>query len=238
MYFMRRKFRFVLLWAIIASLWIIVVSILFAVYIFGPKVFQTTDILIIDISAIFIGIPLFFASIFVLPYSWNGAAKIEKFMTDFHPIWVKMQVEAENIVGGRDIEKLHRIVNTLIPKYKNYKPSSKMGKKVKASLSGFEIVVHDRRKLGLVKVTSEGQLYDKNSILDLEKTVISLANKLRCKVGFLALVQNEFADELLDWDEDVDILIKRGALLLFLENAEDGLRPKWVSPPNKRPLLN
>lgn len=237
-YSMRKKFRLVLLWAIYASIWIILVSGLFAAYIVSPGVFKMYEIIAAAILAVFIGIPLFVIAIFVLPYSWKGASKIENFMSDFHPTWVKMQVELANVEGDEIEKKILDTVTKVMPKYRTLKASSKRSRTILKNFGNFDLIFHKGRKFGLVITPPHGSNLNKEGIINMEKDIFIKCRKMGLKLKFFILVQEDYEEDLKEWDDE-DKLTKKGAMVLFLtkQNAELGV--KWVSSINvKRTLLH
>lgn len=234
---MRKKFRLVLLWAIFASIWIILVSVLFVVYAFGPNEFKMYEIYTIAILAVFIGTPLFGTAILVLPYSWKGASEIENFMSDFHPTWVKMQVEFGNLVQDEASKNLLNVVTKLMPGYKLLKESSRLSKALQKEIDDNQIIVHKGKKIGILKTIPHGSKLDKEGILDLERNIAMKSKKLRLKLRFFSLVQENYDQHFKEWDDE-DKLAKNGAMVLFLIKQGNDLKVKWVSPIAKRPFLH
>ena len=227
-YSMRNKFRLVLLWAIYASIWIILISALFVAFIVSPSVFKTYEIYAAAILTVFLGIPLFIIAILVLPYSWKGAIKIENFMSDFHPTWVKMQVEFGNMEGDQGENKLFNIVTKLIPNYRLLKTYSKRSRTILKNFKDFDLMLHKGRKLGLLKTIPHGSNLDKESILNLENEVSLKCKQFGLKLRFFALVQEDYDGDIKEWDDE-DRLAKNGAMVLFLTKQNADLGVKWVS---------
>lgn len=235
-YSKRRQFRIVLLWAVFASIWIISVSTLFGLYTFGPKDLQTVEIYIVVVLSIFLGLPIFIASVFVLPISWNSSNRLEDFMANFHPIWVKMQAEGESIRGGGEEKVANQLLRKLMPGYKNMALSSKVSKKIDSHMASFDIIKYRRKKLAVIKLLTPGDSIDKDAIIELEKDALAKTKKAGYRIDFFALVQDQYGIDFTDWEGE-DFLTGSGCMVLFLERSGKWLSVKWVSPIKKRPLI-
>lgn len=237
-YSMRKKFRLILLWALYASIWIILISGLFVAYIVSPGVFKMYEIYAAAILTILIGIPLFLAAIFVLPYSWEGANKIENFMSDFHPTWVKMQVELGNVEGDDIEKKIFNTVTKIMPKYRILKGYSTRSRTILKNFGNFDLIFHKGRKLGLIITSPHDSNLNKEDILNVEKDISTKCKKLHLNLKFFVLVQEDYEENLKEWDDE-DKLTKNGVMVLFLTKQNTELGVKWVSSIRvKKSLLN
>ena len=236
-YSMRRRLKFVLLWSIFASFWIISISVFFVLFAFGPKQFQDIELVIMVALVITLGIALFFAAIFVLPYSWKGAKKIEDFMAEFHPIWIKMQIEIESILGTETEETVSKFIKRVAPIYKPIKQTSRLYSKMSVKLNDINLFYRKGKRIGIVQIIQKDEDLNKDSLINLEKKAKRAIKSIRKKIGLFIVVHNNFTIDFSNW-EDEDKLIGNGAFVLFLSETDTGLTVNWVSPITKRPLIH
>ena len=90
---MRKKFRFVLLWTVISSLWLLISAILIVSDVilgnhYGPIAQDAFEVILTAI-----GLPLLLTSPYIIHSSSKGSTKLENFIKEFYPIWVKVRFE-------------------------------------------------------------------------------------------------------------------------------------------------
>ena len=233
---MRKKFRFVLLWTAIASLWLLISAILVVSEVILGKHYGPIALDAFAAILIVIGFPLLLTSPYVIKSSFNGSTKLENFIKEFYPIWVKVRFELSVNPEGNLHDKLISIIENLDDDFRTYvenptikKDPSNVGKK-------FDFIVKGKKRVAVAKVIDRGSVHEK---LELENTEIeanAIAKMLRVKKATLIVIlttQNK--DNLNRLQINAEIV--KGVRTIVASYDGSGFVVEKVPPLSGRPLL-
>lgn len=119
-YMLRKKYRFVFVWAIASGMWIIATTALFITYMLVGKNYQAGIIDAVALLAVILGFPIFITAWFTVNYSGKVSKQMEDFLKDFLPIWIKVRMELLPSTGDSQVQKLRSKIKEIYPSYRNF----------------------------------------------------------------------------------------------------------------------
>ncbi|MEM0136448.1 MAG: hypothetical protein QXU18_14675 [Thermoplasmatales archaeon] len=185
---MRSKYRFVLLWTIIASIWIIISSILVASYAILGKQYEPLALDAFVVLIIFVGIPLLATSFFAINDSKKGTTKLEKFIQEFYPIWVKARFELSISFEGTLQDKITSILADLDEDFRRYEVNPQIRKDTLEIRRNFDFIIKGKGRVATVKIMDKNSIKGSVDIGQLESASKNIANMIRVKRALLIVI--------------------------------------------------
>lgn len=228
-YMLRKKYRFVFVWAIASGMWIIATTALFITYMLVGKNYQAGIIDAVALLAVILGFPIFITAWFTVNYSGKVSKQMEDFLKDFLPIWIKVRMELLPSTGDSQVQKLRSKIKEIYPSYRNFKRNSKKFQEIQDSVAQFDILVGRKKEIALAKISDSNDLITLDNLKTMENDALRIAKKLKAKVRLMAVVQNQFNEELIRWESERESLGRSGTTVLFLVPSENNFQVQLVT---------
>jgi hypothetical protein len=185
---MRKKYRFVLLWTITASIWIIASSALIILDIVLGKQYATFALDAFVALIIVIGIPLFITSFFAVNDSAKGSVKLENFIKEFYPIWVKVRFELSVSSEGTLEQKISTILGDMDNDFKKYILNPSIKKDSAGIAKNFTSIIKGKKQVATIKVMEKNSPEDALDINQFQIETNKVAKLIRAKSAMLIVV--------------------------------------------------
>lgn len=236
LYKMREKYRFVVIWGILASLWLIILFVLLILYVILGRNFDKVLIYGISAISIFIGFPLIVTTFWLIPYSLESSRTMENFLLDFKPIWIKMRLELLPAEGSGTIERLTNKIKELDSRFRNARVIREPKQPSTDSNSNFDIFMKKGHKIAVAKLLSDSE-EGIQAIQEIKSKTILRAKSLRSDISVLVIAsEREFSSEALNWAESDDGLNGVGSICVLVNPVESTFTVKWISGKHRRRL--
>lgn len=185
---MRKRFRSVLLWAILASIWVIVSSVLLITYAvlgkhYGPFVIDAFVVILF-----LIGLPLLLMAPNTIYSSLKGSDKLEKFIEEFYPIWIKVRFELSVSPEGDLQDKIISVIENLDDDFEKYTENPTIKNDNLNISKNFDIIVKGKNRVAVVKIMDKDLVTEKLELEDNESEALVIAKMLKVKNATLIIV--------------------------------------------------
>ncbi len=180
-YRMRGGYKFVLLWSIFASIWVITIGTLFILFIYAPKELDNVFITGATLATLFLGIPVLVFAFITIVMAYRGYKQFKIFTSDFYPLWLRTRMELTPSPNEVDLKvAIKEKINLLLPSFKKF---SKIDGKLSSKLVWFDVVLKSGNSLALVKITQS------DVGIDVDNLISSMKKLTRgVKIKLLAIV--------------------------------------------------
>ncbi len=224
-YRMRGGYKFVLLWAVFASIWIITTATLFGLFYYLPKSFDTTVIGTATVVTMLLGIPVLVLAFLTIYVAYNGYKRFKVFIYDFYPIWLGTRLELSTPIETDLTEKIIDMIKGAMPRFK--KSGNGDVSLRYPSLKSFDIVLKSKREIALSKVIHQKEML--NEVIDTVSNSKNIPRKLRVKLLVIVLDVPIDANALMN----MKLMKKwpRDAALVIMDNVDGNVSVKKIIPP-------
>ena len=171
---MRKKFRFVLLWTITASIWVIISSVLFVSYIVLGKHYGPLALDAFIAILIVIGLPLLLLSPYIIYSSRKGSDRLENFIKEFYPIWIKVRFELSVSPEGDLHDKIISVIENLDDDFKKYTENPTIKKGHSNMNKKFDIIVKGKNRVAVVKIMDKDLVTEKLELENMEAVLVDM----------------------------------------------------------------
>lgn len=201
LYNARHKFRFSFLWGILASLFFIMIFILFALYLALGITYDRILIYMLTGLSIGIGFPLIVMTLWFLPYSVMSHKAIERFLLEFKPIWMTMRIELLPAVGTDTKQRLTSKMKELDLRLKKSTTIEKTKFSYLATDYNFEVLIRNGRNVGVGKLFNNVNI-DLETIKETNQNAVGLAKNANLNVVLLLISSRSgYSSEAIKWVE-------------------------------------
>lgn len=233
---MRKKFRFVLLWTITASIWVLISAILVVSDVilgkhYGPIVLDAFAVVLIVI-----GLPLLLTAPYVIHSSFRGSRKLENFIKEFYPIWVKVRFELSVNPEENLHDKLISIIENLDDDFRTYVENPNIKKDPSNIRKKFDIIVKGKKRVAVAKIIDKESIHEKLELGNTEIEANAIAKMLKVKRATLIVIlttQNKDNSNKLQ----INAEIVKGVRTIVASYDDSGFVVEKVTPLSGRPLL-
>ena len=233
---MRKKFRFVFLWTVITSLWMLISAILMISDVILGGHYGTIALYVFVVILIGIGFPLLLTSPYIIKSSFKGSTKLENFIEEFYPIWIKVRFELAVNSEGSLHDKLISIIENLDDDFRIYVENPNIKNDPSNICKKFDIIVKGKKRVAVVKVIDKKSIPE---ILELEDTEIeahTVAKMLKAINATLIII-------LINQNKDnpnglkINTEIVKGVRTIIASYDDSGFVVEKITPLSGRPLL-
>ncbi len=233
---MRRKFRFVLLWTITASIWVIISSVLFVSYIILGKHYGPLALDAFIVVLIVIGLPLLLLSPYIIYSSRKGSDRLENFIKEFYPIWIKVRFELSLNLEGDLHDKIISVIENLDDDFKKYTVNPAIKKDQSQISKKFDIIVKGKNRVAAVKIMAGSSVTEKLELENMEREASAIAKMLKVKSATLIVVlttQNKESSSV----PQISVKPVKGVRTIVVSYDDSGFLVEKVTPLSGRPLI-
>jgi hypothetical protein len=230
---MRRNFRFIFFWAILASVWIIISFAVFFAYLILPLPYKLIVLDSFVLLGFFIGLLILILSPYVILSSSKRTTQFEQFLSTFYPIWVKAKVELY-VPSPTEIPKsIEMLISEIDDRLTKYDVNPKIPTKYKSSVSVFDFIMKSKRRFATIKIVRESDSFSQEELKSLQRESLKMANIFKFKSSLLVVVlENVKSME----ERYIDDMAGVRSIILGYYHSEFSLN--FISPLNKHSLHN
>lgn len=222
---MRGGYKFVLLWSVFASVWIIAIAVSFFLYIYLPKAYDTDVIRTVTVITLFLGFPVLALSFFTIYISYKGYKRFKVFTTDFYPMWLRTRLNLSQSDEKELMEKINDAIIGVLPEFRKSHDVHITSRN--KTFEKYDIALRNKKNIVLVKVLFQENQYD--SIPDIISEMKHFPRRLRIKL--LMIVMDDFSKSHPLDDLRYEGKIRKEAAVLIMEHKEGQLTVKRIFPP-------
>ncbi len=230
---MRRNFRFIFFWGILASVWIIISFAFFFAYLGSPLPYRLFLLYSFILIGFFIGLPILILSPYIILSSSKRTTQFEQFLSTFYPIWVKAKVELFVSSPTGILKSIEMLISEIDDRLTEYDVNPKFPTKYKNYVNTFDFTMKSKRRFATIKIASESDGFSQEELKSLQIESLKMANIFKFKSSLLVVVLENVKNM---EERYIDDIASVRCIILGHYRAEFSLN--FISPLNKRSLHN